>query len=133
MSRTRKTNRDHAKKSQRPMVEDEVVAAQLEALVTPAITAQENYYRRLGPRDRILNLPLMVAARLTLSRARCGRSQGIKPHLRKRRFIMVSPHTGKSTSSFSKIFDLSRRVIRESFQRIVTPSETGLVLTNSPS
>jgi hypothetical protein len=66
MSRTRKTNRDHAKKSQRPMVEDEVVAAQLEALVTPAITAQENYYRRLGLRDRILNLPLMVAALLTL-------------------------------------------------------------------
>jgi hypothetical protein len=28
------------------MVEDEVAAAQLEALVTPAITAQENYYRR---------------------------------------------------------------------------------------
>ncbi len=33
------------------MVEDEVVAAQLEALVMPAITALENYYRRLGPRD----------------------------------------------------------------------------------
>ena len=48
------------------MVEDEVVAAQLEALVTPAIIALENYYRRLGLRDRILNLPLMVAALLTL-------------------------------------------------------------------
>ena len=133
MSRTRKTNRDHAKKSQRPMVEDEVVAAQLEALVTPAITAQENYYRRLGLRDRILNLPLMVAALLTLSRARCGRNPGIKPPLRKRRFFMVSPHTSKSTSSFSKIFDLDGRVIRESFQRIVASSETGLVLTFSPS
>jgi hypothetical protein len=48
------------------MVEDEVVASQLEALLTPAITAQENYYRQLGLRDRILNLPLMVAAVLTL-------------------------------------------------------------------
>ena len=48
------------------MVEDEVMAAGLEALVTPAITAQENYYRQLGLRDRILNLPLMVAALLTL-------------------------------------------------------------------
>ena len=48
------------------MVESEVMAAQLEALVTPAITAQENYYRQLGLRDRILNLPLMVAALLTL-------------------------------------------------------------------
>jgi hypothetical protein len=66
VSQSRKTNRDHAKKTQRPMVEDEVIAQQLEALVTPAITAQENAYRQLGLRDRILNLPLMVAAVLTL-------------------------------------------------------------------
>lgn len=48
------------------MVEDEVIAQQLKALLTPAITAQENYYRQLGLRDRILNLPFMVAAVLTL-------------------------------------------------------------------
>ena len=61
-----RTNRDHAKKTQRPMVEDEVIAEQLEALVTPAITAQENYYRQLKLRDRILILPFMIAAVLTL-------------------------------------------------------------------
>ena len=66
MSNNRKLNRDHAKKTQRPMIEDEVIANQLEALLTPAITNQENYYRQLGLRDRILNLPLMVAAVLTL-------------------------------------------------------------------
>ena len=66
MSQTKKLNRDHAKKKQRPMVEDEVIADQLLTLLTPAITAQENYYRQLGLRDRILNLPLMVAALLTL-------------------------------------------------------------------
>jgi hypothetical protein len=48
------------------MVEDEIIANQLEALLTSAITNQENYYRQLGLRDRILNLPLMVAAVLTL-------------------------------------------------------------------
>lgn len=48
------------------MVEDEVIAEQLERLLTPAITNQENYYRKLGLRDRILNLPLMMAAVLTL-------------------------------------------------------------------
>jgi hypothetical protein len=89
------------------MVEDEVVAAQLEALVTPAITALENYYRRLGLRDRILNLPLMVAALLTLSRAGCGRSQRANPHPGEGRFFMVSSHTSISTSPVSKILDLS--------------------------
>ena len=66
MSKSKRLNRDHAKKMQRPMVEDEVIADQLKALLTPAITAQENYYRQLGLRDRILNLPFMVAAVLTL-------------------------------------------------------------------
>lgn len=66
MSRSRKPNRDHAKQQQRPMLEDEVVAAQLEALVTPALIAQERYYRQLGMRERILTLPLMVAAVITL-------------------------------------------------------------------
>ena len=66
MNNNRKRSLDQAKKTQRPMVEDEVIANQLEALLTPAITAQENYYRQLGLRDRILNLPLMVAAVLTL-------------------------------------------------------------------
>jgi len=66
MAKSQKTNRDHAKKTTRPMVEDEAIASQLSALLTPAITSQENYYRQLGLRRRILNLPLMVAAVLTL-------------------------------------------------------------------
>lgn len=66
MPKKRTTNRDHAKRQQRPMMEDEAIAAQLAELVTPAVIAQEKYYRQLGMRDRILNLPLMVAAVLTL-------------------------------------------------------------------
>jgi hypothetical protein len=65
MSR-RKPNRDHAKKQHQPAVEDEIVAAQLEELITPVIFAQSHYYRQLGLRNRILNLPLMLAAVLTL-------------------------------------------------------------------
>jgi hypothetical protein len=61
-----RTNRDHAKKKHRPLMDDEVITQQLEDLLTPAITSQEHYYRSLGLRDRILNLPLMVAAVLTL-------------------------------------------------------------------
>ena len=63
---SRKINRDHAKRQQRPMVEDEVISGQLEALLTTAIANQRKYCRTLGLRDRILTLPLMVAAVLTL-------------------------------------------------------------------
>jgi len=48
------------------MVEDQVVTEQLQALLTPAITGQENSYHQLRLRDKILNLPFMVAAVLTL-------------------------------------------------------------------
>ncbi|NJR32261.1 MAG: IS4 family transposase [Chamaesiphon sp. CSU_1_12] len=47
-------------------MEDEVIAAQLEQLLTPAVLNQSSYYSQLGLRDRILNLPLMVAAVMTL-------------------------------------------------------------------
>lgn len=66
IAKSQNANRHHAKKTTRPMVEDEAIAWQLSALLTPAITSQENYYRQLGLRGRILNLPLMVAAVLTL-------------------------------------------------------------------
>lgn len=66
MPKQRTTNRDHAKRQQRPIMEDEAIAAQLSDLVTPVLIAQSKCYRQLGMRDRILNLPLMVAAVLTL-------------------------------------------------------------------
>jgi hypothetical protein len=66
MTMSRKINRDHAKRQQRPMIEDEMIAGQLSALLTSAIANQRKYCRTLGLRDRILTLPLMVAAVLTM-------------------------------------------------------------------
>ena len=49
-----------------PGPDNEVIEAQLEELVSPAVANQMAYYRQLGLRSRILNLPLMVAAVLTM-------------------------------------------------------------------
>jgi hypothetical protein len=75
------------------MVEDEVIASQLEALLTPAITAQENYYRQLGLRDRILNLPLMVAAVLTLLWRDVAGVAELTRMLAREGFLWCSPKT----------------------------------------
>ena len=48
------------------MVEDRVIAEHLTALLTPTIKSQSNFFRELGLRERVLTLPLMVAAVLTL-------------------------------------------------------------------
>ena len=66
MTSRRRSNRDHAKKQHQPGVADEVIETQLEALLTPALFKQSLYYRQLGLRNRLLNLPLMMAAVLTL-------------------------------------------------------------------
>ncbi|MEM9163842.1 MAG: IS4 family transposase [Cyanobacteria bacterium P01_F01_bin.4] len=58
--------RDHARERHQPHVEVEEIAAQMEALLSPAIFAQQDYYRRLGLRSRILTLPVMLAAVLSL-------------------------------------------------------------------
>ena len=117
MSSKRKTNRDHAKKTQRPMVEDEVIAAQLEALIKPAITAQENYYRQLRLRDRILNLPLMVAAVLTLLWRDVAGVRELTRMLAREGFLWCSP-TQVSQQAVSPRFltfpaELFERVFKE--------------------
>lgn len=59
-------NPDHVQRHNRPSPNNEAIASQLETLLTPTIFAQQARYRQLGLRDRILNLPLMIAAVLTL-------------------------------------------------------------------
>ena len=66
MSKKTKRNPDHVKRHNTPTINNEVIAQHLQALLTPAISAQQKYYKQLGLRDRIINLSFMVAAVLTL-------------------------------------------------------------------
>jgi hypothetical protein len=66
MPKRPKQNSDHARRHHTPTIDNEAIASHLEALLTPAIFAQQKYYKQLGLRDRVLNLSLMVAAVLTL-------------------------------------------------------------------
>ena len=66
MAKSKRSNRDHAHQHQSPGPDNEVIVADLQALLTPALFAQQAYYRQLGLRERILNLSLMLAAVLTM-------------------------------------------------------------------
>lgn len=66
MPKAAKRNFDHAQKHHTPTINNEAIASHLEELLTPAIFAQQKYYKQLGLRDRIINLSFMVAAVLTL-------------------------------------------------------------------
>ncbi|MFZ5909277.1 MAG: IS4 family transposase, partial [Chloroflexota bacterium] len=45
---------------------DETIQKQFEELLSPAVYAQSAFYRSSNLRDRILNLPLMIAAILAM-------------------------------------------------------------------
>lgn len=62
----KKNNPDHVRRRNRPTANDEVIEQQFKELLSPAVFSQEAHYRSLGMRSRILTLPLMVAAILTL-------------------------------------------------------------------
>ncbi len=66
MTKQKRRNPDYVRRRQLPGPNNEVIEAQLEELVSPAVANQLAYYRQLGLRSRILNLPLMVAAVLTM-------------------------------------------------------------------
>lgn len=66
MAHSQKSIRDHARNRSHPNVDNEAISQQLEDLVKPCVYNQLAYYRSLGMRERILGLPLMLAAILTL-------------------------------------------------------------------
>lgn len=66
MAKRKRPNRDHAHRDHSPRESNEVIESQLEELLTPALQSQQGIYRQLGLRSRILTLPLMLAAVVTL-------------------------------------------------------------------
>jgi hypothetical protein len=66
MSRPRKNNPDHTRRHNMPAPSSEAIEAHLSDLLKPVVHEQLKYYCQLGLRQRILGLPLMVAAVLSL-------------------------------------------------------------------
>ena len=52
MAKRTRRNPDHIQRHNRPSPDNKEIANQLEALLTPAIFAQQAYYRELGLRER---------------------------------------------------------------------------------
>jgi|MudIll2142460700_1097286.scaffolds.fasta_scaffold110471_1 hypothetical protein len=59
-------NPDHSHRNHVPAPADAEIEQRLNDLVLPAVYAEMEYYRKLGLRNRLLNLPVMVALVLTL-------------------------------------------------------------------
>ncbi len=59
-------DRDRARPRAAPAVSNPAMEARLTELVSPATYSLVDYYHRLGPRERLLTLPVMVAMVLSM-------------------------------------------------------------------
>lgn len=66
MSHRYSRNPDHIRGRHVPAPDNAAVDSHLKMLLSPAVYSQQAAYRKLGMRERILTLPLMVAAVVTL-------------------------------------------------------------------
>lgn len=66
MSHRYSRNPDHIRRRNVPAPDNAAIDQHLTDLLSPAVYSQQAYYRTLGMRERILTLPLMVAAVVTL-------------------------------------------------------------------
>ena len=66
MSHRYSRNSDHIRHRTVPAPDNQALNNHIIQLLSPMVYSQSAYYQTLGMRDRILNLPLMVAAVLTL-------------------------------------------------------------------
>jgi len=99
MSRSRKNNPDHTRRHNMPAPSNLRVEAHLSDLLKPLVHNQLGYYRQLGLRARILGLPLMVAAVLTLLWRQIPSVRELESGFGSRRFAMVQSRRCISTSS----------------------------------
>ncbi len=62
----RSRNPDHVRPLNRPSPPNEAIEARIKSLLSSTVFSQGAYYRGLGLRERLLNLPVMVASVLIL-------------------------------------------------------------------
>ena len=94
-----------------------ILISQLEALVPPAITAQEDYYRQLGLRDRILTLPLMVASVLMVLWRDVASITELTRLLAREGFLWCSPTQVTQTAVSQRFLTFLARLFENVFKQ----------------
>ena len=111
MVKRRTINPDHIRDRNVPAPETEAIAARLQELLSPLVYNQLGYYQQLGLRSRILGLPLMMAAVLTLLWRQVPSVRELSRMLLREDLPRVSGSTGIPTSIIQKISGVSRRIV----------------------
>lgn len=84
-------NPDHARRHQVPAPADAEIEQRLNDLVLPAVYAELDHYRKLGLRNRLLTLPVMVALVLTMIWRHIPGVEALRDLLARERVLWTRP------------------------------------------
>ena len=114
-------------------MEDEVIASQLEDLVQPVLLVQQKYYQQLGLRNRILNLPLMVAAVLTLLWRNVSGVTELTRMLARDGFLWCGPTAVSQQAVSQRFLTFPAELFESVFKQLLPAILKGLVRTKPSS
>ncbi len=111
-------NPDHSRRTQAPSLPDPEIEARLNELVHPAVFAEEAHYQRLGMRNRILSLPVMVSLVLTMLWRNVPSVRTLVRMLREERLLWSTPAQVAQPSLSERFLTFPAELMRGVFERV---------------
>lgn len=112
-------NPDHARQTHVPAPSDSEIEARLTELVKPAVYAEMEHYRRLGLRNRILTLPVMVSLVLTLIWRRVPGVMELVRVLARERVLWAAPQKVSQPALSERLMSFPAELFQQVFERVM--------------
>jgi hypothetical protein len=112
-------NPDHSRQTHVPAPSDSEIEARLTELVKPAIYAEMAHYQRLGLRNRILTLPVMVSLVLTLIWRRIPGVMELVRLLARERLLWTAPQKVSQPAVSERLMSFPAELFQQVFERVI--------------
>jgi len=125
------SNPDHSRRTQPPALQDPEIEKRLQELVQPALFAELVHYQRLGMRNRILSLPLMVSLVLTMMWRNVPSVRTLVRMLREERLLWSEPTHVSQPSLAERFLTFPAELMQGVFERVVEELPSRVAQRNS--
>lgn len=113
------TNPDHRRRTHVPAPSDAEIEARLTTFVQPAVFAELDYYRQLGMRNRLLNLPVMLALILGLIWRRVPGVCALQRLLARERILWADRTTVSQSALSDRFLDFPAVLVERVLYRVL--------------
>jgi hypothetical protein len=113
-------NPDHRRRTHVPTPSDAEIERRLDDFVKPAVFAELDYYRQLGLRNRLLNLPVMVSLVLALIWRRIPGVCALQRTLARERIFWAAPQTVSQSALSDRFLEFPAVLFERVLEQVLT-------------